>query len=64
MTALLQAATGSDNPILLDYDTRAGHSGGKPTTKYIEDLTLQLLFLTWQLQMGSELKSYTRDLIR
>jgi len=64
MTALLQAATGSDNPILLDYDTRAGHSGGKPTTKHIEDLTLQLLFLTWQLQMGSELKSYTRDLIR
>jgi prolyl oligopeptidase len=51
MTALLQAASSSGNPILLHYDTRAGHSGGKPTDKYIEDMTDQLLFLFWQLKI-------------
>jgi prolyl oligopeptidase len=51
MTALLQAATGSDNPVLLHYDTKAGHSGGTPTTKRIEDMTDYLLFLVWQLDI-------------
>jgi prolyl oligopeptidase len=49
MTALLQASTGSDNPVLLHYDTRAGHSGGTPITKSIEDMTDYVLFLVWQL---------------
>jgi prolyl oligopeptidase len=48
MTALLQAANSSGRPILLQYDTQAGHSGGKPTDKYIEDLTDRMLFLFWQ----------------
>jgi len=50
MAALLQAATGSaDRPVVLDYDTKAGHSGGKPLTKAIEDLTRHHGFLLWQL---------------
>src|SRR6202041_2881465 len=30
MAALMQASTGSNRPILLKYDTKSGHSGGKP----------------------------------
>jgi prolyl oligopeptidase len=51
MTARLQAATVSDQPILLLYDTKAGHSGGKPQSKQIEDLSMELAFLFWQLNM-------------
>jgi prolyl oligopeptidase len=51
MTALLQAATGSgpDRPVLLHYDTKAGHAGGKPLTRQIDDLTDEYAFLFWQL---------------
>ncbi len=49
MTALLQATTGSARPILLHYDTHAGHSGGVPVSKEVEDLTEELGFLYWQL---------------
>jgi len=46
MAALLQASTGSDRPVLLHYDTKAGHSGGAtPVTKRIEDLSDELSFL-------------------
>ena len=51
MTALLQAKTGSDKPVLLLYDTKAGHSGGMPVSKQIEDATDELQFLFWQLEM-------------
>lgn len=49
MTALMQASTGSDNPIVLQYDTKAGHSGGTPVSKQIEDYADQMHFLLWQL---------------
>ena len=49
MCALLQASTGSDRPVLLHYDTKAGHSGGKPLNKQIDDLSQELMFLSWQL---------------
>jgi prolyl oligopeptidase len=50
MTALLQAATaGSDHPVLLHYDTAAGHSGGTPAGKQIENTTDELSYLFWQL---------------
>lgn len=49
MTALLQASTSSDRPILLHYDTKAGHSGGLPVSKQIDDATDTLSFLFWQL---------------
>lgn len=46
MTALLQASNGSGKPVLLHYDTKAGHSGGStPVTKRIEELTDELSFL-------------------
>jgi prolyl oligopeptidase len=51
MAALMQAMNGSDKPILLHYDTKAGHSGGTPVSKQIEDLTDTLSFLFWQLGM-------------
>jgi prolyl oligopeptidase len=37
MTALMQASTGGDRPILLKYDTKSGHSGGRPVNQQIED---------------------------
>jgi prolyl oligopeptidase len=49
MTALLQAATDSGRPILLRYDTEAGHSQGVSVTKAIEEATDSLGFLYWQL---------------
>lgn len=48
MAALLQAANGSDQPILLLYDTKSGHSGGRPVNKQIEEYTDMLSFLLWQ----------------
>jgi len=49
MTALLQSATASERPVLLRYDTRAGHSRGLPIGKQIEDLADELGFVLWQL---------------
>ena len=49
MTALLQASTSSNRPILLHYDTKAGHSGGLPISKQIDDATDTFSFLFWQL---------------
>ena len=54
MAALLQASTGSERPVLLHYDTKAGHSGGLPASKVIEDLTNEMRFLFWQLGMGPD----------
>jgi prolyl oligopeptidase len=53
MTALMQQATGSsmERPVLLRYDTEAGHSGGMPISKTIQDMTTRLQFVMWQLGM-------------
>jgi prolyl oligopeptidase len=51
MTALLQASTGSDLPVLLHYDTKSGHAGGKAVTQQIEDDADVMQFLFWQLGM-------------
>jgi len=50
MTALMQASTGSDEPVLLRYHTTAGHSGGQPVSEQIENLAETLSFLLWQLE--------------
>ena len=49
MTALVQASTGSTRPVLLHYNTKAGHSAGLPVSQIIEDQSDQLTFLFWQL---------------
>ncbi len=48
MAALMQASAAPGRPILLKYDTEAGHSGGTPVTKQVEDATDALIFLLWQ----------------
>ncbi len=48
MTALIQAAQADaqcDNPVLLHYDTNAGHSDGKPIELTIQDLADELVFI-------------------
>jgi len=45
MAALVQASTGSDRPVLLRYDTEAGHSSGLPVSKQVELQTDVLSFL-------------------
>ena len=50
MTASMQWAQGDpDHPILLHYDTKAGHSEGRSVSKFIEDNTDEVSFLWWQL---------------
>ena len=53
MTARLQAATSSGRPVLLHYDTKAGHSGGTPISKQVDDLTDELSFVFWQLGLSA-----------
>jgi prolyl oligopeptidase len=48
MAAEMQAAQGGDKPILLLYDTKLGHSEGRPVSKIIEEDTQVLAFLLWQ----------------
>ena len=49
MAALMQAATASGRPVLLHYDTKAGHSRGKPVGKQIEEQLDTLGFLLHQI---------------
>jgi prolyl oligopeptidase len=45
MTALMQASTGSDRPILLHYSIKGGHSTGVSLTQLVEDQADELGFL-------------------
>jgi prolyl oligopeptidase len=60
MAALMQASNGSDKPILLHYDTKAGHSGGTPVSKEIDEITDEMDFLMWQLGMTPKLSGAAR----
>lgn len=51
MAARLQEATGSDLPILLRVETRAGHGAGKPLAKVLEESADVWTFLFDQLQV-------------
>ena len=51
MTALMQNANSSENPIMILYDTKAGHSGGQPLGKRIENAVDEIIFLFWQIGM-------------
>lgn len=56
MTARLQAATASGLPVVLWYDSRGGHAGGRgrPISIRIEDTARELAFLAQQLGLGEE----------
>ena len=46
MTAMMQARSASGRPVLLRYDTKAGHSrGSTPVPKQVEEMTDELAFL-------------------
>ncbi len=45
MTALMQADSGSDRPILLHYETTAGHSAGVSISQLVNDTADELAFL-------------------
>jgi len=49
MTARLQAASGGRRPILLRYHRTAGHSGGMPASRRIEQMVEVVGFLKWHL---------------
>jgi prolyl oligopeptidase len=51
-SAALQSATAGDNPILIRVETKAGHGGGKPTSKIIEESSDIYAFLFKILGMG------------
>jgi prolyl oligopeptidase len=57
MAALLQASTGSDRPILLRTETRAGHGVGKPLSKQIDEAADVWTFLLWQLGLEQKATS-------
>ncbi|RKD87868.1 prolyl oligopeptidase family serine peptidase [Mangrovibacterium diazotrophicum] len=48
MTARLQAATSSNNPILFRVDYKAGHGIGSTLDQYIDQLADEYSFLLWQ----------------
>lgn len=49
MTALLQKKNIGNRPIILRYESSAGHGKGKPASKDIDSRTDQISFLLWQL---------------
>jgi prolyl oligopeptidase len=51
MTALMQSATASDDPILLWVEKKAGHGTGKPLSMQIEERVDAWIFFMWQLGM-------------
>ena len=51
MTARLQAATGSENPVLLRFETKAGHGIGAPIQKVVDEYADYLSFIAWRLGM-------------
>jgi len=51
MTARLQAASRSDNPVLLRFETKAGHGIGAPVRKVVDEYADYLSFVSWRLGM-------------
>ncbi|WP_423925173.1 prolyl oligopeptidase family serine peptidase [Candidatus Palauibacter sp.] len=49
MTARLQAASTSGLPVILDYDPRAGHAGGRTFSRNVRNTAMELAFLLQQL---------------
>jgi prolyl oligopeptidase len=51
-TAAMQAAQAGTAPVLIRVETRAGHGGGKPVTKQIEEVADEWTFLVKELNMN------------
>ncbi|MGH9365369.1 MAG: prolyl oligopeptidase family serine peptidase, partial [Thermoanaerobaculia bacterium] len=51
LAARMQAADAGKNPILIRIETKAGHGGGKPTSKQIEENADIYTFLFWRLNV-------------
>jgi prolyl oligopeptidase len=49
MAARVQAATTSGLPVMLMYDVKAGHAGGRPLSQIVDEFALKLSFLAWQI---------------
>ena len=49
MAARLQAASGSGFPVILDYDPRTGHAGGRSFSRNVRNAAMELAFLLQQL---------------
>ena len=54
MAARLQAATASGLPVILDYDPRTGHAGGRTFSRNVRNNAMELAFLLGQLGVGVE----------
>ena len=54
MAARLQAATASGLPVILDYDPRAGHAGGRTFSRNVRNAAMELAFLLGQLGVEEE----------
>jgi prolyl oligopeptidase len=50
--AALQAAQAAGRPVLIRIETKAGHGGGKPTSKAIEEAADQWAFLVHELKIN------------
>jgi prolyl oligopeptidase len=44
MTALMQASTGGDRPILLHYSIKGGHSSGVSMDQLVQDYADEMAF--------------------
>jgi len=62
MVALLQSYSAAKRPVLLRYDTKAGHSrGSTPVPKRVEELTDELAFLLMTLNVELKLAELSGD---
>ncbi|MYC98279.1 MAG: S9 family peptidase [Gammaproteobacteria bacterium] len=52
MAARLQAATSSGLPVILDYNARTGHAGGRTFSRNVRNAAMELAFLLQQLGAG------------
>lgn len=51
MTARLQDANASDNPIMIRVEARAGHGGAAAVSRFVEQFTDILCFVFWQMKI-------------
>ena len=54
MAARLQAASASGLPVILDYDPRMGHAGGRTFSRNVRNSAMELAFLLGQLGVEGE----------